>query len=315
MAQILNELKAKIAGKNIPIVFPEGTDERIIKAANRLAKEGLVKPIVIGPIKGESHPNVTVIDIASYPGKDAMFKAFMERRNGKHTEKEAKDLLTQENYFGTMLVYQGQAKGLVSGAVHSTADTVRPALQIIKTKPGTTKAFGYFLMVRGDDAYLMADCAINPNPTAEELADFAIEASEAAKMYKLDPKVGMLSFSTDGSGVTDESLKVKKATEIAQKRAPNLAIDGEMQFDSAFVPAVAKKKFPRSSVAGKVNVFIFPTLDAGNIGYKIAERLGGLEAVGPILAGLNQPVNDLSRGCDEDDVYHLAIITAAQTLV
>lgn len=238
----------------------------------------------------------------------------MERRKGKHTESEARDLLKQQNYFGTMLVYQGLAKGLVSGAIQSTGDTVRPALQIIKTKPGIQRAFGYFLMLRDDEKYLMADCAINPNPTAEELAQFAVETGKIASMYNIDPKVGMLSFSTDGSGVTDESIKVKKATELAQAMAPDMAIDGEMQFDSAFVPSVAKKKFPSSSVAGNVNVFVFPTLDAGNIGYKIAQRLGHFEAIGPILAGLNQPVNDLSRGCDADDVYHLAIITAAQAI-
>ncbi len=314
MAQIMNELKAKINGKNIPIVFPEGQDERIVAAVNRLAEESLLHPILIGPVNGEVHPNVEVIDPEDYLGKETMFEAFMERRKGKHTESEARDLLKQQNYFGTMLVYQGLAKGLVSGAIQSTGDTVRPALQIIKTKPGIQRAFGYFLMLRDDEKYLMADCAINPNPTAEELAQFAVETGKIASMYNIDPKVGMLSFSTDGSGVTDESIKVKKATELAQAMAPEMAIDGEMQFDSAFVPSVAKKKFPSSSVAGNVNVFVFPTLDAGNIGYKIAQRLGHFEAIGPILAGLNQPVNDLSRGCDVDDVYHLAIITAAQAI-
>lgn len=314
MAQIMHELKAKINGKNVPIVFPEGQDERIVAAVNRLAEESLLHPILIGPVKGEVHPDVEVIQPDEYPEKEAMFKSFMDRRKGKHSESEARALLQQQNYFGTMLVYQGLAKGLVSGAIQSTGDTVRPALQIIKTKPGIQRAFGYFLMLRGEEKYLMADCAINPNPTAEELAQFAVETGKIAAMYNIDPKIGMLSFSTAGSGVTEESLKVKKATELAQAMAPELAIDGEMQFDTAFVPSVAQKKFPTSSVAGHVNVFVFPTLDAGNIGYKIAQRLGGFEAIGPILAGLNQPVNDLSRGCDVDDVYHLAIITAAQAI-
>jgi phosphate acetyltransferase len=310
----MNELKDKINGHKIPIVFPEGPDERIVKAVNRLAEESLIHPILIGPVNGTAHPKVEVIDMDTYPETESMLRAFMERRKGKHTEDEARALLKQANYFGTMLVYQGLAQGLVSGAIQSTGDTVRPALQIIKTKPGIQRAFGYFLMLRGDEKYLMADCAINPNPSAEELAQFAVETGKIAPMYNINPKVGMLSFSTNGSGVTEESIKVKKATDLAKAEAPEMAIDGEMQFDSAFVPSVAAKKFPASTVAGQVNVFVFPTLDAGNIGYKIAQRMGQFEAIGPILAGLNKPVNDLSRGCDVDDVYHLAIITAAQTM-
>lgn len=314
MAHILDELKAKIQGKNIRIVFPEGNDSRIIEAVNRLAEEALIHPIVVGPVSATLHKDVTVLDPADYAEKDAMYDAFMERRPGKHTPEDAHALLAEETYFGTMLVYQGKADGLVSGAAHSTGDTVRPALQIIKTKPGIKRAFGYFLMLRGDEKYLMADCAINPNPSAEELAQFAVESGKIAPLFNIDPKIGLLSFSTNGSGVTEESLKVKKATQIAQADQPDMAIDGELQFDAAFIPSVARKKYPNSSVAGHVNVFVFPTLDAGNIGYKIAQRLGQFEAIGPILAGLNQPVNDLSRGCDADDAYHLAIITAAQTI-
>jgi len=314
LAHILDELKAKIQGKNIRIVFPEGNDPRIIEAVNRLAEEALIQPIVVGPVSATLHADVTVLDPADYAEKDAMYDAFMERRPGKHTKEDAQALLAEETYFGTMLVYQGKADGLVSGAAHSTGDTVRPALQIIKTKPGIKRAFGYFLMLRGDEKYLMADCAINPNPSAEELAQFAVESGKIAPLFNINPKIGLLSFSTNGSGVTEESLKVKKATHIAQADQPDMAIDGELQFDAAFVPSVAQKKYPDSRVAGQVNVFVFPTLDAGNIGYKIAQRLGQFEAIGPILAGLNQPVNDLSRGCDADDAYHLAIITAAQTI-
>lgn len=314
MNNILETLKNQIKGKKIPIVFPESKDPRIVNAVNRLAKDDLITPILIGSPEQALEKGVSVINPKNYPQRESMLQAFMDRRNGKHTKEEAITLLEEENYFGTMLVYQGIAKGLVSGAIHSTGDTVRPALQIIKTKPGVTRAFGYFLMLRDDKAYIMADCAINPNPSAEELAEFAIEAYNIAKMYQIDPKVGLLSFSTNGSGVTEESLKVKKALDIVKQNAPDLPIDGEMQFDTAIIPSVAKQKFPSSSVAGNVNVFVFPTLDAGNIGYKIAQRLGGFEAIGPILAGLNQPVNDLSRGCDEEDVYNLAIITAAQTL-
>ena len=314
MSNILDTLKTQIKGKNIPIVFPESSDPRIVRAVNRLAEDGLLKPILIGTPIEPVGEGVEVIDLKTYQAKKVMLEAFMERRKGKHSLEEASLLLEDENYFGTMLVYQGHAKGLVSGAIHSTGETVRPALQIIKTKPGVTRAFGYFLMLRNEEAYIMADCAINPNPNSEELAEFAIESYHIGKMYHMDPKVGLLSFSTNGSGLTEESLKVKKAIGIIRKIEPNLPIDGEMQFDTAFVSSVAKQKFPDSSVAGNVNVFVFPTLDAGNIGYKIAQRLGGFEAIGPILAGLNQPVNDLSRGCNEDDVYNLAIITAAQSL-
>lgn len=314
MNNILETLKTQIKGKNIKVVFPESSDQRIVSAVNRLAKDELLTPILIGKPISPVEKGVIVIDPKNYDQSEGMLEAFMERRKGRHSLEEAKTLLKEENYFGTMLVYQGIAKGLVSGAIHSTGDTVRPALQIIKTKPGVTRVFGYFLMLRDDKAYIMADCAINPNPSSEELAEFAIESHEIARMYNMDPKVGLLSFSTNGSGVTEESLKVKKALDIIKTNAPDLPIDGEMQFDAAIVPSVAKQKFPSSKIAGNVNVFVFPTLDAGNIGYKIAQRLGGFEAIGPILAGLNQPVNDLSRGCDEEDVYNLAIITAAQTL-
>jgi len=223
--------------------------------------------------------------------------------------------LLDENYFGTMLVYMGMADGLVSGACHSTGETVRPALQIIKTKPGVARTFGYFLMVRDKDKFIFGDCAINPNPNAQELAEIAIESAKAAEMFGIDPKVAMLSFSTNGSAKTDETEKVVEATKIAKAANSGYQIDGEMQFDAAFVPSVGIKKYPGSEVAGKANTFIFPDLNSGNIGYKIAQRLGNFEAMGPILAGLNKPVNDLSRGCDSEDVYNTAIITAAQALI
>ena len=244
-----------------------------------------------------------------------MIESFVERRKGKNTVEDAKKLLKIENYFGTMLVYMGLSDGLVSGACHSTGETVLPALQIIKTKPGVSRTFGYFLMVRDSEKYIFGDCAINPNPTAENLAEFAIESAKAAEMFGITPKVAMLSFSTNGSAETEETLKVQKATKLAQEKNSGYEIDGEMQFDAAFVPRVGKKKYPDSVVAGNANTFVFPDLNSGNIGYKIAQRLGKFEAMGPILAGLNQPVNDLSRGCDSEDVYNTAIITAAQALI
>ena len=211
----------------------------------------------------------------------------------------------------------GLADGLVSGAVHSTGDTVRPALQIIKTKPGVSRTSGAFIMLRGrgQEKYLFADCAININPNAQELAEIAVESAKTAEMFDIEPNVAMLSFSTKGSASSPEQEKVAEATRIAQELAPEYKIDGELQFDAAFVEAVAKQKAPESEVAGKATVFVFPEIQSGNIGYKIAQRFGAFEAVGPILQGLNQPISDLSRGCVEEDVFKTAIITANQTLV
>ncbi len=313
MANLFDVLKKKIDGKNLRVVLPEAYDERVLSAAKRLAEEGLLKPILIGkPEDFES--GLEVINPTEYPRFEEMVQALVERRGGKWTEDKCRELLATPNYFGTMLVYMGFADGLVSGATHSTADTVRPALQIIKTKPRLTKTFGYFVMVRDSEKYIMADCAINPNPSASDLAEFAEECGLIAPAYDIDPKIAMLSFSTNGSADTEETQKVREATRLAKEAAPQLAIDGEMQFDAAFVDSVGKSKFPGSTVAGNANVFIFPDLNSGNIGYKIAQRLGGFEAVGPFLAGLNAPVNDLSRGCNSEDVYKTAIVTAAQSL-
>lgn len=319
MANIINELKEKINGKGLKIVFPESNDERIVEAAVRLAEEGLVEPVLVKtteeiPSKYDTS-KCTIIDPRNYDGFDEMVEAFVTRRKGKATEEQARELLLDENYFGTMLVYMNKAEGLVSGACHSTGDTVRPALQIIKTKPGVAKTFGYFLMVRENEKYIFGDCAINPNPSAEDLAQFAIESAKAAEMFGIAPKVALLSFSTNGSAKTDETEKVVKATELAKAANSGYEIDGEMQFDAAFVPSVGAKKYPGSTVAGNANTFVFPDLNSGNIGYKIAQRLGNFEAMGPILAGLNSPVNDLSRGCDSEDAYNTAIITAAQSLL
>ena len=210
----------------------------------------------------------------------------------------------------------GLADGMVSGAIHSTADTVRPALQIIKTKPGISRTSGVFLMNREDTNHrlMFADCAINIEPNSQELAEIAINTAETAKVFGIDPKVAMLSFSTKGSAKSPKVDRVVQATNIAKEMRPDLAIDGELQFDAAFVPATAAIKAPDSDVAGHANVFVFPGLQAGNIGYKIAQRLGMFEAIGPILQGLNKPVNDLSRGASAEDIYNLAIITAAQAL-
>jgi len=320
--KLFDELVDKIKGKGQSVVFPEATDERILTAASQLSASGILTPILIGDIKEVSQRAGEVgVDISScqiinpkeYTNFDLMVETFVERRKGKATKEQARELLLNGNYFGTMLVYMNQADGLVSGAVNSTADTVRPALQIIKTKEGIKRTSGAFVMVRGDQRYVFADCAINISPEAEDLAEIASESAKTARLFDIEPRVAMLSFSTKGSAKSEETEKVTDALKLAHEKDPSLIIDGEFQFDAAFVPSIAEKKAPDSILKGDANVFTFPSLEAGNIGYKIAERLGGFEAVGPILQGLNQPVNDLSRGCNTEDVYKLALITAAQT--
>ncbi|MBD5790505.1 phosphate acetyltransferase [Ligilactobacillus salivarius] len=323
---LFDNLKQKVAGANKTIVFPEGQEPRIFRAAIRLKNDGLVVPILLGKVdeikqnaenEGVDLGDIELIDPNTYPEDKfaEMVEAFVERRKGKNTKEQAETMLRDVNYFGTMLVYMDKANGLVSGAIHSTGDTVRPALQIIKTKPGVSRTSGAFVMVKGDERYLFADCAININPGAQELAEIAVESANTAKIFDIDPQVAMLSFSTMGSAKSDEVTKVQEAVKLAKELAPNEKIDGELQFDAAFVPVVAKQKAPESEVAGHANVFIFPELQSGNIGYKIAQRLGGFEAIGPVLQGLNKPVSDLSRGSVEEDVYKVAIITAAQALM
>nr|WP_297572665.1 phosphate acetyltransferase [uncultured Peptostreptococcus sp.] len=321
--ELIEGLKAQIAGKDIKIVLPEGTEPRIIGAAARLHKEGILVPVLVGQpdaikaVAGEKKidiEGIEILDPDNYPAFDEMVAAFVERRKGKVSEEDAKNILKDENYFGTMLTYMDKVDGMVSGAVHSTGDTVRPALQIIKTKPGVSRTSGAFVMLKGDTRYIFSDCAINIELDAEGLAGVAVESARTAKMFGIDPKVAMLSFSTMGSAKHDLATKVQEATKMAQNLAPELPIDGEMQFDAAIVESVGQQKAPGSKVAGFANVFVFPSLEAGNIGYKIAQRLGGFEALGPILQGLNKPITDLSRGCNEEDVYKLSIITACQSL-
>ena len=243
-----------------------------------------------------------------------MVDAFAEIRKGKIDREEAEFILRRDlNYFGVMLVKLGYADGLVSGAIHTTADTIRPALQIIRTIPGRKRVSGVMVMLGPDGEQLVfADTAVNITLEADELAEVALETAHTAKTFGLDPYVGMLSFSTHGSAHHDLATKVARATCLAEEYDPDLKIVGEIQFDAALDPVTAANKVPGNKVAGKCNVFIFPDLQAGNIGYKIAQRLGGYKALGPILQGLNAPVNDLSRGCSAQDVYEIAIITAMQ---
>lgn len=323
--ELFEQLSSQIKGQGKTLVFPEGEDVRIQGAAIRLAAEELVKPILLGnksEIEATAAANnfdlsgVQIVDPAEYPAnaREKMVDALVERRNGKTDAATASKWLEDVNYFGTMLVYLGVADGMVSGATHPTGDTVRPALQIIKTAPGSSRISGAFVMQRDDERYIFADAAINIDIDAQTMAEIAIQSANTAKVFGIDPKVAMLSFSTKGSAKAPQVDKVAEATLLAKTAAPELAIDGELQFDAAFVESVAAAKAPESEVAGHANVFVFPDLQSGNIGYKIAQRLGGFEAIGPVLQGLAKPISDLSRGANEEDVYKVAIITAAQAM-
>ena len=315
------------------IVFTEGHDARILEATARLVEGGFLTPILIGNVEqvmanaakgGFNIEGVEIIDPLTYPEMDAMVDKMVELRKGKMSAEDCRAALSKGNYFGTMLVKMGYADSLLGGATYSTADTVRPALQLVKTKKGAHLVSSCFILVRGDEKLAMGDCAINIDyqdtvdkegnvvvSAAQKLAEVAIETAKTAKVFGIDPKVAMLSFSTKGSGKGGTVSLSQQATAVAKEMAPDLALDGEMQFDAAVSPVVGQLKFPGSKVAGYANTFIFPCIEAGNIGYKIAQRLGGYEAYGPILQGLNAPINDLSRGCNADEVYKMAIITAA----
>ena len=308
------------------IVFTEGDDPRILEAASRLLAGTFLHPILIGnPDKiaveaeecGFNIRGAEIIDPTNYDRMGEMVDLFCELRKSKNIQPdEARKTLSAGNYFGTMLVKMGVADALLGGATYSTADTVRPALQLIKTKPGSKIVSSCFIMVRpsatGENEVLsMGDCAINIKPTAEELVEIAIESAECGRIFGIDPKVAFLSYSTLGSGKGEDVDKMRTAAAMAKEKAPDLPIAGELQFDAAVSPRVARTKCPGNPVAGHANVFVFPDINAGNIGYKIAQRLGNFDAYGPILLGLNAPINDLSRGCNAEEVYSMAIITAA----
>lgn len=308
------------------IVFPEGSDPRILEAASRLLAANFLKPILLGNVDeinrsaeeaGYNIRGAQIIDPENYDKFDEMVETFCELRKSKGmTPEKAIPILKQTNYFGTMLVKMGLGDCLLGGATYSTADTVRPALQIIKTKPENSIVSSCFILVRPsatgeNEVIAMADCGININPNEDELVEICGETVNCARRFGIDPKVAFLSFSTKGSAKDDTVTKMQNATEKAKKKYPDIPIDGELQFDAAVAPNVAKQKTPDSPVAGYANTFIFPDINAGNIGYKIAQRMGNFEAFGPILLGLNAPINDLSRGCNAIEVYSMSIITAS----
>ena len=330
MNNVLDEIKAKAKALQKTIVLCEGEDKRVVKAAADATKEGVAKIVLLGneaQIKAENPDvdltGVEIVDPLTSPKLAEYNAKLCELRASKGmTSEQATELLKDGTYFGAMMLKMGDVDGLVSGACHSTANTLRPGLQIVKTAKGVSSVSSFNLMIcppQGnqycpDGLVVFADCGLNPTYTPEGLADCAIATAQSAKAIAgIDPKVAMLSFSTMGSAKHDNVSLVQEAVKIAKEKAPELKIDGELQFDAAIVPSVGEFKAPGSSVAGHANVFIFPDLQAGNIGYKIAERLGGFMAVGPICQGFAKPLNDLSRGCKSDDIVAAVAITALQT--
>ena len=316
------------------LIFTEGTDARILEAAARLKQDGFLTPVLIGNADkvraaaaegGFDIEGLEIIDPTVYPDMDKLVDDFVALRKGKATAEDARKMLLSPNYFGTMLVKEGLADALLGGATYSTADTVRPALQLIKTREGANLVSSCMILLRGDEKLAMGDCAINVSyedklddqgnvvlSAAQQVAEVAVETARTARLFGIDPKIAMLSYSTNGSAKGAGPEMMRAAAAIVKETHPELACDGEMQFDAAVVPEVGQLKFPGSTVAGYANTFIFPEIQSGNIGYKIAQRLGGFMAIGPILQGLNAPINDLSRGCNAEEVYLMSIITAAQ---
>lgn len=322
---VVASLIDQIKNKKRRIVFPEGEDVRVLKAVVRLKYENIIEPILLGSrqniikICSENKLDISGIDIINPLESEKIndyASTFCELRNNKETIDDARSLMRKVNYFGAMMLQLDEVDGMVSGAVHSSGDTIRPTLQIIKTKPGVSRVSGVMLMMRGNQKYLYADIAVNTMQLESDiLAEIAVESAKTAKMFGIDPKIAMLSFSTKGSANSIDTVRMAEATKIARKLAPWIEIDGEIQFDAAIIDEIGQSKASGSPVAGQANVFIFPNIDAGNIAYKITQYLAGFEALGPLLQGLNKPVNDLSRGATSDDIYKVAIITAAQSMI
>ena len=342
MSNVLENIKNKAAAMNKHVVLPEGEDSRVVKAAAEVVKQGLARITLLGNPEeiAKNNPDVdltgvNVVDPVTYEKTTAYAEMLFKAREGKINKKTGlpeyadvdaavKGVLKDYTMYAALMLKAGDVDGLVSGACHSTANTLRPGLQVIKTAPGINTVSSSFIMVADreniynpDGVAVFADCAINIEPDAQQLADIAISSAETAKnIAGIEPRVAMLSFSTKGSGNDDKFFKsvpkMQEATAIAKAAAPDLKLDGEFQFDAAVAPEVGKLKAPDSSVAGNANVFVFPNINAGNIGYKIAQRFGGYMALGPICQGFAKPINDLSRGCNVDDIIAVVAITALQ---
>lgn len=324
----IEEIKEKARKSMKTVVLPESTDIRVLEAARKVTDEGFAKVVLIGnreelqKIAGEiSIADIEVVDPQTSEKTEEYVQTFYELRKAKGmTEEKARETMQNPIYFATMMIKMGNADGLVSGSVCSTADTLRPSLQIVKTAPGVKLVSSFFIMqvpnceFGENGLFIFSDCGLNVNPNAEELAEIAISSADTwKKLFGTEPRVAMLSYSTLGSApLVPMTEKVIEATKIVKERCPELAIDGEMQLDASIVPSVGAKKAPESKVAGKANILIFPDLNAGNIGYKLVERLAKAEAYGPVTQGIARPVNDLSRGCKADDIVGVVAITAVQ---
>jgi len=330
LAPIVADIRRKAAALKKRIVLPEGEEKRTLKAAAILKKDGLCVPILLGdPEKARAVAAANGADISGIeivdPSKDAKYAEYAAqyyelRKHKGIDEAEARKSTADPMVFGVMMLHNDRVDGFLSGADHATADTVRPALQIIKPAPGVRAISSFFVMIfpdrsQGDNGVLiMGDCAINIDPTPVKLASIGISSAKMAKVLcGIEPRIAFLSFSTNGSTQHELADAVKEAVRIAKEKAPDMAIDGEMQADAALVPEIGQRKFPGSKVAGRANVLVFPDLQSGNIGYKLVQRLTGAEALGPILQGFNKPVNDLSRGASVDDIVNMACVTALQT--
>ncbi|GJM60817.1 MULTISPECIES: phosphate acetyltransferase [Persicobacter] len=327
---LIEKIKENAKKYNKRIVLPEGEEERTLQAADQIAAEGLAHIILIGnpnTIQEEAGrlglnnlDKVTIIDPTNHDKKQAYTELLLDLRKSKGlTEEQASKLVENPLYLATLMIKAGDADGEVAGAQNATGDVLRPAFQVVKTKPGISVVSGAFVMILPNDTYgqdglmVFADCAVTPNPDAKQLAQIAVSSAETAKaIAKIDPKVAMLSFSTKGSAKHEFVDKVTEATALAKALAPDLKIDGELQADAAIVAAVGASKAPGSEIAGQANVLVFPDLQSGNIGYKLVQRLAGAEAIGPVLQGMAAPINDLSRGCSVNDIVNLVAITANQ---
>lgn len=326
---LLKEIRERARKNPKRIVLPEGEEERTIQATAKIIKEGMAEIVLLGKeseIRDKARSlkvdmgKVRIIEPEKSEKLEDFVNTYCKLRKDKGIGKdEALSVMKEPLFYGAMMVKKGEADGSVSGAIHTTAETIRPALQIIKTAPGVKKVSSSFLMILKDKKFgengtlIFADCAILPDPNEEELADIAIASARTAKdLMGCEPRVAMLSFSTKGSAKHELVDKVRRATEIIKKKEPHLLIDGELQADAALIPEIASQKAPQSSIAGRANVLIFPDLNSANIGYKLVQRLAGAQAIGPILQGLAKPVNDLSRGCSVNDIVNLVAITSLQ---